>query len=358
MGTWIDFKEIRQQLKFTDVLRHYGVAVKVRGERATGFCPLPRHSREPRADGKRHSASFSVHTGKNCFHCFSCNQKGNCLEFVCLMEGLDPSVPAQLREGAIRARDVFCLNGNGDAPPRAQASDVRRKPREQPSGGVHKNAGQGATCPAVVNAPLDFELRHLDPRHPYLKERGLTQETIAHFGLGYCSRGIMQGRIAIPLHDSAGRLIGYAGRIVDDNAIGRDCPKYLLPGARERDGVRHEFHKSLLLYNAHRITEPVDDLVVVEGFASVWTLWQSDIPDVVALMGSDASREQRKLFVRMVKADGRVWIFTDGDQPGRRGARRLLLKLAPHRLVRWVKVKEGRQPTSFSPPELAGLIAL
>ena len=76
---------------------------------------------------------------------------------------------------------------------------------------------------------LNFELQGLDPSHAYLKERGFTTETIAYFGLGYCSRGLMQGRIAIPLHDEHGLLVGYAGRLVDDREIDEDNPKYRFP---------------------------------------------------------------------------------------------------------------------------------
>jgi hypothetical protein len=106
----------------------------------------------------------------------------------------------------------------------------------------------------VINAPLNFELQHLDSKHPYLPDRGFQPETIARFGLGYCNRGLMQGRIAIPLHNPKGELVGYAGRITEDALISDECPKYRFPGSRKRGEVQHEFRKSLLLYNAHCFT--------------------------------------------------------------------------------------------------------
>jgi DNA primase len=120
-----------------------------------------------------------------------------------------------------------------------------------------------------VNAPLDFELQSLDPKHPYLYERGFTDETIEHFGTGFCNRGMLKGRIAIPLHDPQGQLVGYAGRITRDDLVSEKCPKYLFPGERDRKGILLEFRKSLLLYNAHRIEKPVDHLFVVEGLSSL-----------------------------------------------------------------------------------------
>jgi len=117
-----------------------------------------------------------------------------------------------------------------------------------------------------VNAPLDFTLKMLDAEHPYLKQRGLTSKTISDFGLGYCSRGMMQGRIVIPLHNLQGELIGYAGRLVDDSKVNDEQPKYRFPGSRERNGVRYEFQKSQFLFNSHQINGPIDDLIIVEGF--------------------------------------------------------------------------------------------
>jgi DNA primase len=68
----------------------------------------------------------------------------------------------------------------------------------------------------VVNAPLNFALKNLNADHFNLVNRGLTKEAIACFGLGYCSKGLLSGRIAIPIPDRGGKLIGYTGRIADD----------------------------------------------------------------------------------------------------------------------------------------------
>lgn len=73
---------------------------------------------------------------------------------------------------------------------------------------VHADAGDPG---AQENPVLTFELK-VDPKHPYLKERGLKKETIEVFGLGFCSRGLMKDRIAIPIHNKDGELVAYCGR--------------------------------------------------------------------------------------------------------------------------------------------------
>src|SRR5438067_554298 len=76
------------------------------------------------------------------------------------------------------------------------------------------------------NKPLGFQLE-LDSSHSYLVERGLTPETIDEFGLGYCAKGVMAQRIAIPIHNLKDELVGYAGRWPGDPPEGR--PKYRMP---------------------------------------------------------------------------------------------------------------------------------
>src|SRR6202042_134062 len=88
------------------------------------------------------------------------------------------------------------------------------------------------------------------------------------------------------------------------------------PGSRERDGVTLEFRKSLLLYNAHRITKPVDHLFVVEGFPATWWLWQAEYRNTVALMGSSCSKKQAELIIDLLKPDGKVWLMPDGNAAG------------------------------------------
>ncbi len=119
-----------------------------------------------------------------------------------------------------------------------------------------------------------------------------------------------------------------------------------------------EFRKTLFLYNGFRFEEPLDDLVVVEGFASVWWLTQNGLSYAVATMGSDCSQEQAELIASLVKPGGRIWIAPDGDEAGEKYAQSLLLQLSPHRLVRWVKLETGKQPTDLPKEELKARFAL
>jgi DNA primase len=329
MNTWIDFRELRKQLDFAKVLRHYGVEANLKGEQHHGFCPLPSH------EGKRNSPSFSVNIKRGIWQCFGCGEKGNVLDFAVLMERANPKSGEDVRRVATLLQERSLGDG---APPKKHESNWKE--------------GDGNI---VVNAPLDFELKGLDPNHPYLTDRKFSGRTVTEFGLGFCSRGLLADRIAIPLHDESGRLVGYAGRVVDDRKITEKNPKYRFPGRRKRKGVIHEFRKSLLLYNAYRIIAPVDDLVVVEGFAGLWWLSQSGIANVVAVMGASCSEEQTRIIVSLLSPSGRLWVFTDGDIAGGRCAGEILVRVTPHRFARWIKMEVGKQPTGFTTDELREL---
>ena len=287
---WIDFKELRARLDFAQILELYKVEVKRKGNQHHGFCPLPNHN------GKRNSPSFSASLEKGIFQCFGCGAKGNVLDFAALMENTNPKDGAALRGIALKLQKQFCPElGNKSSKPAADkpAPPKKAEPKDE--------------RPVAINQPLNFELKELNAEHPYLLGRGFTPETIQHFGLGYCGRGMLKTRVAIPLHDAGGKLVGYAGRVVDDSTITEENPRYRFPGKREKDGTVFEFRKTLFLYNGFRIKAPVANLAVVESFTGVWWLNQNGLSLVVGTMG-DCSEQQAELIVSLVKPDGHVWI--------------------------------------------------
>jgi DNA primase len=349
MSNWVDFRKLRECLDFVIVLQHYRVDFKRRGTQATAFCPLPGHQ------GQRRSPSFSVSFEKRIFQCFGCGAQGNVLDFISLMQGLDPRNAVEFRKAALFTQNTFAVG----LPQQSERQSRRPVPPPQPNQPIptHPQVAQSpAKLPVLINEPLDFELKNLDPKPQYLLNRGFTEATMTHFGLGYCTKGIFAGRVVIPLHDMQGRLIGYAGRIIFDEAVDEDNPKYLLPSKRERNGRILEFAKSLFVYNGHNIKGRVHDLIVVEGFPSVWWLWQHGFRDAVALMGSNCSVDQAKIIVNMVFRSGRVWFFTDGDKAGERCAESLFFDIGPHRFCKWVKLREG-QPTDCGLQQLNELLA-
>jgi DNA primase len=265
------------------------------------------------------------------------------------MEGLNPDDTSDFRKAALKLQRA--LLGERPTPSTSEREETRQ-------------ALQLARPPApelevVINAPLDFELQSLDYSHPYLRDRGFSDQTIETFGLGFCSRGMMTGRVVIPLKDPAGRLIGYGGRLVDDSAVTDECPKYLFPGPREKGGKRYEFHKSEFLYQGYYVFQdaPLTALIIVEGFPSVWWLNQSGLPNVVATMGSSLSEAQAHFVIEHMAKGGLVYAMTDGDKAGARLATEIFEKIGPFVPVRWLQMGAGKQPTDHDPAALRQMLA-
>lgn len=347
MAEWVDFRQLRQDLDFRKVLAHYGVRLKGERNQQQVFCPLPTHR------GERKTPSFSVNLERHIWQCFgSCQCGGNLLEFAVLMDGGNPKIPADVRKTALALQRQFL--GDGASRRKSRLAPLVKEAVSQPQ---QADTASTAGRQVLVNVPMDFELKDLDHGHPYLLDRGFTPETIAHFGLGYCNRGLMKERVVIPLHNPAGKLVGYAGRWAREDGISEKNPKYRFPSDRERNGVIHEFHKSLLLYNAHRIKKPVDDLVVVEGFPSVWWLWQHKFQNVVALMGASCSAEQACLLADLVRPGGCIWVFSDGDDAGDRCAASAFMHVGALRQMRYVPVDRDKQPTDYDAARLRQMLS-
>jgi DNA primase len=267
---YVDFKAVKASVSMLQILDHYGLTERFKrnNDSLSGSCPL--HNGD-------NPTQFRVSLSKNCWNCFGqCKRGGNVLDFVALKE----SVP--LRQAALRISEWFNLsfeapttNGKGGTG-KETTNPARSQARIKSA-----NGGEDA-CP---NKPLGFQLQNLDAAHPYLKERGLSKEAVTEFGLGYCAKGSMSGRIVIPIHNAEGQLIAYAGRWPGEPTEG--TPKYRLPAG---------FKKAQELFNIHRaIQQPPDvPLVIVEGFFDCIKLWQHGLKRVVALMGTAASSSRDK----------------------------------------------------------------
>jgi DNA primase len=312
---FIDFKAVKAAITMEQVLEHYGLLHQFTksGDRLSGPCPIHKGSSP---------TQFSVSIEKNIWKCFSeCKHGGNVLDFIVKME--DVSILA----AANKAIEWFHLDAEamtGDSNPEAEETSepARNGESSRPKPAVRPASVQESTGP---NKPLQFRLDKLEREHPYLAERGLTPETIADFGIGYCTKGTMAERIAIPIHNPGGEVVAYAGRFPGEPT--EDIPKYKLPQG---------FRKSLELFNIDRaIKESADKpLVIVEGFLDCMKIHQHGYRKVVALMGSTMSNAQEKLIRQHTKGDGQVIVMLDENEAGKFGRQDIACHLSEHCFVK------------------------
>jgi DNA primase len=305
---WVSFAEVKAAVDLRRVLEDYGILERLRRsgqDHYRGCCPI--HQGEGRE-------AFHGDLRKNVFHCFSCGAGGNVLDLVARLER------CSVREAALRLQRQYL------------AVDVAIPPRRE-----LPRRGQLVTKKRDVNSVLSFRLSGLEGAHPYVSARRLSRETAAHFGIGYYSGpGIMSGRLAIPIHDEAGRLVAYCGR-----SVTVEDPRYRFPAA---------FRKSAVLFNYHRAAAFADDgVVVVEGFFDSMRVHQAGFPSVVALMGAALSRDQENLLVQRFR---RVRLMLDGDQAGRMASHAAAQRLVGRCSTYQVLVAPGGQPDQMSDDEI------
>jgi DNA primase len=337
-SSFVDFKAVKAAITMEGVLRHYGLLdrFKKKGDSLSGPCPI--HKGE-------NPTQFRVSVSKNIWNCFSeCKHGGNVLDFISRMENVS------IHAAALKAINWFELN------PQEMSANSDRNEEEQPAPEREK---QGASKPvaqkaapvedaSAPNKPLKFRLEKLEREHPYLTERGLTVETIIDFGAGYCTKGVMAGRSAIPIHNPNGEVVAYAGRHPGEPA--EDTPKYKLPPG---------FRKSLELFNIDRAIKESPDapLVIVEGFFDCMKLHQEGYRKAVALMGSTMSEAQEDLIRVHTNGNSQVIVMLDEDEAGSAGREDIAGRLSK---FCFVKVHEfdtpGTQPEDLSAEELHSVL--
>jgi DNA primase len=294
---WIDFKEIKQKVTMEMVLKHYGLwgSLKRSGDNLVSCCPIHKGS-NPR--------QFSVNSKKNIFNCFgNCKSGGNVLDFVSKMEGI-----------SIREAGLF-LQG------RFLSTPIKQSSQKPIATGKAKKADTGpSTNPKEekrINPPLSFKLKSLKTDHPFFTERKISPDTVKYFGLGLCTRGILKGRIAIPIHNESAELVAYCGRAVTDEQI-KKSGKYKLPKS---------FVKSTVVFNLNRQTRNEGTYILVESFLSVFHLHQAGLPNVLALMGSSLSNEQEELIITYSAPEAKIILMFDADESGRKCTENCLKRL-------------------------------
>lgn len=308
-STYVDFKAVKAAVSIEAVLERYELLddLNEKDDGYTGDCPF--HKGEtPRP--------FHVSTSKNAWYCFGCEEGGNVLDFVARMEDVSIKKAAQLlaewfevksaRKGPKRARS---------GPQRARAKKAPGRAKEEPQEDPHEAVSANTETAAgeetpdsdeePVNRPLGFSLKNLDPSHERLTDLGFEESVFEHFEAGYCSKGMMKGRLAIPIHSPTGELLAYAGRALGDEGGYKFPPK---------------FDRSLELYNLHRAIEPAKEqgLILVESVLDVWRLHTAGFHNAVALMAGDMDPRQEALVTSFAGDTQRVVVL--GPESDRRDA--------------------------------------
>jgi DNA primase len=313
------------------------------GSRFTGLCPF-HDERTP---------SFSVNAADKLFYCFGCQAKGDAIGFVEQAEGLDFVDAVEM----LADRYGVQLERENDDP---RAEEKRNQDKRLRS--LLERA-------ALFYSTYLFDSGEARAARDYLTGRGLTEETLREFRIGYSPSawdrmitgaqrsgfrqeelmraGLAQsgrqglydrfrGRIMFPLADRRGQVLGFGARSMGE---GRG-PKYL------NTAENSIFHKGRQLFGinlAHAPATRSGRIVVVEGYTDVLALHQAGIRDSVAIMGTALTPEQMK---RLSETAKDVVLALDADRSGQEAMMRAA-RTGEGISLRVVEMPAGKDPADL-----------
>lgn len=313
--SFVSFAEVKRAVTIEALLEHYDLlaGLTAKGQNLVGACPF--------CDGKS-QRQFQVNSEKNAWYCFGCKQGGNVLDFVAQKEKVG------VRSAALKLDQWFGL-GLAETP---EKSSPARAPAATPKTPTPAPPSAAETVPAL-NPPLTFALKTLDGEHPSLGMLGIEAETIEHFGAGYCAKGLLKGRLAIPIHNAAGELVAYAGLAIEDDT----SPRYLFPP---------KFHPALEVFNLDRLSEipePEGPLYLAPEIEGVLRLVAAGRHSALGLFdGSLSEAQEEAVSAELDRHDGLV-LVGDGF------ADRTVARLARLATVSWLAYLPPGSTGALSP---------
>ena len=328
-------EEIKSRCNIVDVIGRV-VTLKKAGSNYKGLCPF--HNEK--------TPSFNVNEEKQIFKCFGCGAAGDVIGFVEKYYNHDFRGACEMLAGEYgidltgafgsseHKKELYEIN-------REAARFYYRKMREQ-----------------------------VNPGYTYMKDRGISEETMNRFGIGYAdgswhsllehmeglgisrekllklglisqSKGRyydkFRDRVIFPIINAGGKVIGFGGRILGDGN-----PKYL--NSQESE----VFQKKNNLYNLNLAKTDItkeDRIVLVEGYMDVISLYQAGIRNVCASLGTALTENQARLIRRYTK---NVILSYDADEAGQNAAMRGVDILYAEGLrPKVLRITDGKDPDDF-----------
>jgi DNA primase len=308
-----------------------------------GFVPLKKMGKDYKACCPFHdekTPSFTVSQNKQFYHCFGCGANGTAISF--LMEYSHLEFLEAIEEMANKAGLPIPEEANQ---PRTDSNlselyelleivvrfyCTQLKEHKQAGRAVEylKNrgiSGEIAKQFELGYAPTGWDnlIEELGKSDAAQKRLSLTGMIIKRDNGGYYDR--FRDRIMFPIRDPRGRVIGFGGRVLDD-----ETPKYL---NSPETPIYHKGRELYGLYQARRTNKDLQRLYVVEGYMDVIALAQYGITNAVASLGTAATSDHLE---RLFRAAPKVVFCFDGDNAGRTAAWRALETTLP-------LIRDGRQ---------------
>lgn len=327
--------EVKEKNNIVDIVSMY-TTLKKNGNNYTGLCPF--HSEK--------TPSFSVSEEKQMYHCFGCGEGGTVIQFVRKIENYDftETVKYLAQRAGIPLPDENAFE--------SEEFNLKKKILE-----MNRIAARHYFDNLISENGKKAYL--------YLKERGLKNETIKEFGLGYSKNswndlyGILKSkgyknseilksglclekngrifdffrdRVMFPVMDIRGNVVAFGGRIMSDQK-----PKYL------NTGETPVFKKKEILFNFNKAKNTeLDYFIIMEGYMDVISVYQAGFKNAVASLGTAFGPDHSRLLKRYKE---KAVVSYDNDEAGREAAQKAVKILKKDGVnVKILKIKGAKDP--------------
>jgi DNA primase len=342
-------ERVKQAADIVEVISAH-TDLRRQGARWVGLCPF-HEERTP---------SFSVDAQEKLYHCFGCGVGGDTIKFIEEKEGLGFAEAVEL----LADRYGVELEHEREDP----QAEARRQQRRRLSDLLDRTAS--------FYAGYLWDSKEAEKAREYLAERGLGEEALREFGVGYApsawDKVLMRGqragftveelravglaqrgrgggeydrfrsRIMFPIRDRRGRTLGFGGRAMRSD----QGAKYV--NTAETDF----FHKSHMLYGidlAKPAIARTGRAVVAEGYTDVLALHQAGVREAVGVMGTAITAEQVAALSGMVEE---VVLALDADSAGQEAMLRAQRVAAGRRMrIRVAAMPGGEDPAEMMAEE-------
>ena len=341
-------ERILDSAKIEEVVGDF-VTLKRRGVNLIGLCPF--HNEK--------TPSFTVSPAKNLCKCFGCGKGGNPVHFIMEHEQLSyyealrwlakkyhieikerEMTEEEKREESIR-ESLFVINQYA----LQHFIDTLHESEEGQAIGLNYFRHRGLRDETIKKFCLGYSLEKRDSFAKRATTAGYNPELIAKSGVCYSTDDgrlvdRFWGRVIFPVHTISGKIVAFGGRVLQNNP---KAAKYVNSPESEI------YHKSDHLYGLYFAKQAIiqkDHCILVEGYLDVISMYQAGIQNVVASSGTSLTTGQIKLIHRFTK---NITLLYDGDKAGIKASiRGIDMLLEEDMNINVVLLPEGEDPDSYS----------
>lgn len=334
-------EEVRSRSNIVDVVSQY-VKLQRKGSSYFGLCPF--HNEK--------SPSFSVSPGKQMYYCFGCGAGGNVFTFLMQYENysFQEAMKSLADRSGIQLPEVeLSKEAREQASRHAVLMEINKKAASfyyrllrapQGAQGFHYLKGRGLSDEIMQKFGLGYADKYNNSLYQYLKKEGYSDDLLKDSGLFIMDerRGVTDkfwNRVMYPIMDVNSKVVGFGGRVMGDAK-----PKYL------NSPETPVFDKSRNLYglNIARSSRK-KNLIICEGYMDVISMHQAGFNNAVASLGTALTSQQASLLKRYTDD---VLIIYDMDEAGVRAALRAIPMLRTAGLrTKVVNLRPHKDPDEF-----------